>query len=300
MNRLFELLYLLLEHKQMTAKALAEHFEVSQRTIYRDIDKLSLAGVPVYMTKGKHGGISIMEEFVLNKALLNDTERTEIITSLQAMSSVQMTDGQAVDKLKGLFGKTELDWIEIEFSNWGTSDVLNTYFPMLKQAILTSHVISFVYMSAKGERMRRTVEPVKLCFKGQAWYLYGYCVTRKDYRFFKLLRMEEITVLEEIFVPKYVGKVLREIEEPAKGRNMGEVQTATVLIKAPMAYRAYDELPNIHPQKNGDVICEIPVSNQEWFYHYIVSFGSACVVLKPQEVRQKLENILKNMLEQYQ
>lgn len=297
MNRLFEILYLLLERKQITAKELADHFEVSQRTIYRDIDKLSLAGVPVYMTKGKNGGISLLQDYVLNKALLNETERTEIIASLQAMNSVQITDGQAIDKLKGLFGKTELDWIEIEFSNWGKEDHMNIYFERIKQAILTSHVISFQYMSARGEKMNRLVHPSKLCFKGQSWYLYGYCTTRKDYRFFKLFRMEELQIQEETFAPKRIGKVLGERTEQFTEQE--NLEQATILIKAPMAYRAYDELPGIEPQDNGDVICKMKISDMEWFYHYVMSFGKECIILEPEMMRKQVQKMLQAAIEQY-
>lgn len=299
MNRLFEILYLLLEKKQITAKELAEHFEVSQRTIYRDIDKLSLAGVPVYMTKGKNGGIFLMQEFVLNKALLNDSERTEIIASLQAMNSLRMTEGQAIEKLKGLFGKTELDWIEIEFSNWGKEDELNIYFQEIKEAILMNHVITFYYMNSKGERMLRKVNPAKLCFKGQSWYLYGYCTMRRKYRFFKLLRMEDVQMLHEIFEPAPIGKVLKQKQRISGYDDKQVEKIATILIKAPKAYRAYDEIKDIQQLENGDVICNIPITDRNWFYYYILSYGENCIVLGPEDIKFEMKQKLKKAFKQY-
>ena len=99
-NRLFEIVYLLLEKKQITAKELAEHCEVSTRTIYRDVETLSGAGIPIYMTKGKGGGISLLPEFVLNKTVITEAERADILSSLHAMHAVDLQEaGTALHKL---------------------------------------------------------------------------------------------------------------------------------------------------------------------------------------------------------
>ena len=187
-NRLFEIVYLLLDKKQVTAKELADHFEVSARTIYRDVENLSAAGIPIYMTKGKGGGISLLPEFVLNKTVLTEKERADILSSLKAVQVVSLSEaGTALDKLGNLFGNTEADWIEVDFGFWGDGEKEADSFAILKKAILQKHIVEFWYMAADGDRKLRRVEPLKLAFKGSNWYLYAYCRERKNYRFFKKL-----------------------------------------------------------------------------------------------------------------
>lgn len=125
-NRLFEIIYILLENKIVTAKQLAERFEVSQRTIYRDVETLSSAGIPIYMSKGKGGGISILPEFILNKAVLTEVDKSEILSSLRAVNAVHLNDidtDKVLKKLNNLFGVTNTDWIEVDFTTWGNAEV---------------------------------------------------------------------------------------------------------------------------------------------------------------------------------
>ena len=143
-NRLFEIVYLLLEKKQVTANELAEHFEVSARTIYRDIETLSSAGIPIYMIRGKGGGISLLPEFVLDKTVITNAEREDILSSLHAMQAVSLTEaGSTLHKLGGLFGGTNADWIEVDFSFWGDGEKEAGLFELLKQTILEKKVLQF-------------------------------------------------------------------------------------------------------------------------------------------------------------
>src|SRR5574344_55125 len=185
-NRLFEIIYILMDKKTVTAKELADRFEVTSRTIYREIETLSSVGIPVYMTKGKGGGISILDHFVLNKTLLTKEERSNVLTSMKALAEVNGdSSNTALQKLSSLFGGEQEDWIEVDFSSWYHGDQESLLFNQLKSAILSKKRITFQYASGKGERTKRTVEPLKLCFKGMSRYLYGYCTLRQDFRFFK-------------------------------------------------------------------------------------------------------------------
>lgn len=184
-NRLFEMVYLLLNKKQMTAKELAEHFEVSTRTIYRDVEALSVAGIPIYMSKGKGGGISLLPEYILNKAVITEAERTDILSSLQAVQAVSVTEaGTALDKLGSLFGAQDIDWIEVDFGLWGDGEKEAGFFELLRNAVLDRKIVQFQYAATESAMKLRTVEPLKLVFKGSNWYLYAYCRLREDYRFF--------------------------------------------------------------------------------------------------------------------
>ena len=162
-NRLFEIVYILLEKKLTTAKKLSEHFEVSRRTIYRDVDVLVSAGIPIYMTKGKGGGISILPDFVLNKTTLSQNEKTDILSSLQAIDAISpYKTNAAINKLSSLFGGVNSDWIEVDFSSWKNADEEKKLFLDVKSSIVNKQKVSFSYSNGKGENTERTVEPLKL------------------------------------------------------------------------------------------------------------------------------------------
>ena len=199
-NRLFEIVYILLDKKTITAKELSERFEVSVRTIYRDIDTLSGAGIPIYTTKGKGGGISLIEDFVLNKSVLSEKEQKEILMSLQSLNAMKFLEMEPVlNKLSTVFKKKSESWIDVDFSQWGSNEIEKEKFNILKTAILNTSVISFEYFSSYGEKTLRTIEPLKLIFKGQGWYLYGFCRVKHDFRIFKITRIKNLKLLNETF-----------------------------------------------------------------------------------------------------
>ncbi len=135
-----------MENPQMTAKELADIFEVSERTIYRDIDKLTIAGIPIYTNQGKHGGISILPDYVLDKAVLTTEEKDRIIESLNALNEVSLAvDNDSISKLRSFLGKQYQDWIEIEFSSWGNSSEDAATFERIKNAILGHFYMEIVY-----------------------------------------------------------------------------------------------------------------------------------------------------------
>lgn len=294
-NRLFEIVYILLDKKSVTAKELAERFEVSARTIYRDVETLSSAGIPVYMSKGKGGGISLLPDFVLNKAVLTEKEKEDILSSLKAVNAVNLSETDTVlNKLSGLFGESNTDWIEVDFSAWANAQNETERFNTVKSAILGKKIISFSYASAKREQITREVEPLKLCFKGGAWYLYGYCGSRCDYRFFKLRRMKELRVLDKYFNRKSPQQIIF-------SHNVFDQEYVTLKLKlsSEMAYRVYDEFDSYEQMENGGFIAEIRYPKGEWIFYYITSFGEYCEVLEPAEVRNDCKTRLQNTLQQY-
>jgi Predicted transcriptional regulator len=293
-NRLFEMVYLLLNKESITAGEMAKHFEVSSRTIYRDVELLSSSGIPVYMTKGKGGGISLLPDFVLNKAVLTESEKADILSALHAMDSVSLekTD-TAVKKLSSLFGNTDSDWVEVNFSGWENAEAESLTFSAVKNAILQKFVVEFLYHGSESN-MERKVEPLKLCFKGQGWYLYGYCRERRDYRFFKLRRIKNLKILTEQF----------ERQKPAKIFEEGKVFQAdfvTLMLKfsKEIAYRVYDEFPDCELLPDGSFKATLTMPRGEWVYHYIATFGEYCEVLDPPDIRQIIKEKLQKNLKQY-
>lgn len=294
-NRLFEIVYILLDKKTVTSKELAERFEVSTRTIYRDIETLSSAGIPVYMSKGKGGGISLLPDFVLNKAVLTDEEKEEILASLKAVNAINpgKTD-TALKKLSSLFGESNTDWIEVDFSSWANAQNETETFNIIKSAILGKRVVSFSYASAKGQQTAREVEPLKLCFKGGAWYLYGYCKIRCDFRFFKLRRIGKLCVAEQIFQRKSPSQIF-------SNENVFQKEYVKLKFKlsAEVAYRVYDEFDSYEQQEDGSFIAKINYPKGEWIIYYITTFGRHCEVLEPEDLRNAVKAELQKSLQHY-
>lgn len=297
LNRLFQIVYLLMEKPQMTAKELADIFEVSQRTIYRDIDKLTLAGIPIYTNQGKHGGVSILPDYVLDKAVLTMEEKNKILESLNALNEVSFSTDDSISKLHSFFGKQYQDWIEIEFSSWGNSIEDGAMFEKIKNAILEHFFIEIIYSGNQSVLVARKVKPLKLCFKDQAWYLYAYCCLREDYRFFKLKRISQITVTDIPFEPEKVGKVLSKVNN--KYADTLSKISVTVEIGQEMAFRAYEELGNIVVTDSGTLLCTIEVSDIHWFISYVLSYGSHIQVLEPIEIKEKVMKEIEKMKHLY-
>ena len=293
--RLFQIVYLLMERDSMTAKELADKLEVSVRTINRDIEKLSEARIPIYATRGRGGGISLLSDFVLNKKVLTEEEKSSILSSMKVLGTVACdAEKQALSRLEDFFGEVAQDWIEIELDTWNEGNFDRDRFRQLKGAILSHKKLSFDYMK-KGVPEFRTIRPCKLVFRAQAWYLYGFCEKRQDFRYFKLHRMAHLIVLEERFDPLVLPK-----EEPRHYLVKEPAFAVKILVQKCMAYRIYDELPAsaIIERKEG-LVCTISNARESWFYDYILSYGPYARVIEPEEIQNKVHTMIKEMKELY-
>lgn len=296
-NRLFEIIYILLEKQTVTSKELSQKFEVSTRTIYRDIETLSSSGIPIYMTKGRGGGISLLPEFILNKTVITDTEKEDILSSLKALKAITPSKSNtALNKLNSLFGNINVDWIEVDFSSWSNSKNDKEIFENIKKAILNKQVINCIYANVKGENKKREVEPLKLCFKGGSWYLYGFCREKEDFRFFKLKRMKEFVISDEFFQRSCEEDIFCE-ENSFK---QDEFIQLKLKLSSKMAYRVYDEFESYVQDEDGNFLAEISYpKNGDWLFYYIATFGEDCEVIEPIEIREEVKKKLKNILKQY-
>lgn len=298
MNRLFEIIYILMNKNTVTAKELSEHFEVSQRTIYRDIDILSLAGIPVYTSKGRGGGIRLVEDFVLNKSVLSEKEQNEILSALHGLSAVKAEESaDIIGKLSTFFNKDAVQWLEVDFSDWGYQK--GNLFHLLKSAILDRRIVEFDYYSTYGEKTHRRIEPVQLWFKHRAWYIKGYCLTRNDMRLFKLMRIKNFTLTDEPFDKR---ELLIEVDKSAPDSTHIKNDVTLILKIAPeMAYRVYDEYENdqIVKQEDGSITATVTWPEDEWVYGFILSYGEYIEILEPPRIKAIIKNKLKKSLEKY-
>ena len=303
LERLMSIIYIVLNKGTVTAGELAERFEVSTRTIYRDIEALSVAGIPVYCKKGKNGGISLTEEFVLNKMLITEEEQQEILAALVGLQETEVSDGnkeqENLKKLGEFFHTEPIPWVDIDLSDW--SGLRKQMYEDIKRAILTRHVVEFDYYGQNRPMSHRVVEPVQLQFKEYTWYLRAYCRERNDFRTFKLFRMQRLMVQKETFVPKKEPWENRQEKEAKIQEQEFPVTPLTIWIDKKEAYRIYDrfdesELKQL-PDGNFLAHCAYPLD--EWVYSLILWFGPSAKVLEPDFIREEVQNRIKKMMENY-
>ena len=297
-SRLFEIIYLLLSNDNMTAKELASRFGVSTRTVYRDVDTLSLAGIPIYMEKGRNGGIRLLPDFVLNKSILSEHEQNEILSALQGLSLVG--DGAGVhvlQRLSAIFNKTVTNWLEVDFSDWsfGNGDIFDNF----KLAILERRVAEFDYFSTYGEKTHRRVEPVQLWFKSRAWYLKGFCLGKQDMRLFKLTRVSNLKVTDENFNKR---DLLASSPAPSLESYHRPDITMRLRIAPEMAYRVYEEFAEsmVDKQPDGSYIVTVTWPEDNWVYGFLLSFGEYVEVLEPVHLRGIIKDKAKKIASRYQ
>jgi len=328
-SRLFEIIYILLNKKTTTAKELAAHFGVSTRTIYRDVDTLSLAGIPVYTEKGKNGGISLLPDFVLNKSILSEREQNEILAALHGLSHVNAGEANGVlNRLSTIFNKTAANWLEVDFSDWGYTNDLFTDF---KTAILERRIAAFDYYNTYGEKTFRRVEPMQLWFKSRAWYVKAFCLAKMDMRLYKLTRVRNLTITHEHFPvrdllasahngqtsPSTQGysptipltqehNQVSPTQENAEKRDKEHTKereniTVKLRISPEMTYRVYDDFDEsiVEKQPDGSFIVTSIYPDDNWIYNYVLSYAEYAEVVTPPHLREIIKEKARKIYKKY-
>ena len=282
----------------VTAQELADRFEVSTRTIYRDIDVLSSAGVPVYMNKGYGGGIHLLEDYTLSRALISERESENLLLAVKTLQATQYPELDTVlEKMGAMFKKSpNYDWVEVDFSPWGSSPHEQNKFNEIKRAMLGRNVIQFDYVNGEGHNSRRMAEPEKLVFKNNAWYLTAFCRQRQGHRTFRISRLKNLEVTTETFE----RKVLPGPEENADSTVRQPLIALELRCQAQAVNRLYDYFDETYltPNADGSFVLKASLPGGEWLYGYILSFGSLVEVIAPVDVRniiiQRIHETLKN------
>ncbi len=300
-NRLLGMIYILMKQGTVTAAELSERFEVSVRTIYRDMDTLSAAGIPIYARRGKNGGICLTEQFVLDKMLITKEEQQEILSGLISLRETRAEGEENILQKLGEFFKTDpVDWLAIDLSDWSGSR--KQLYEDIKDAVLERRLVRFDYYGKMGEMSRRTVEPVQLLFKEYTWYLRAFCRERNAWRIFKLFRMKRLEVLSEVFVPRDGSD--GEAGAGAEDQKEQALSSAVIDIRIDRkeAYRIYDrfEEEEIEALPEGDFLVHMHADVDDWVYGVILSFGSSAEVLAPEEIRQEVRQRILDMAERYE
>lgn len=282
-SRLFKILYYLLDREHATAPELAEKFEVSPRTIYRDIEALSGSGIPIYTEPGRNGGIYLLSDFILDRAILSENEKQEILAAIQSISATGYTSGkEMLTKLSALFNVNTENWLEVDFSRWGNCACDNAKFEQLKMSVIQHKEIKITYANTYGERSERIVRPLKLSYKSKEWYLKAFCLQKQDFRIFKLNRILKLEISEQTFTPKSF---------PESENNPHQIYPRIILLfSKEIAYRVYDEFEEtqIEYQENGDLIASAEWPIDSWLIGYLLSFGTQVEIMEPACLREIL------------
>ncbi len=297
-DRLIGILSILLQKEKITAPELAEHFEVSRRTINRDIEDLCKAGIPIQTTQGVGGGISIMSGYRMDRTILTSRDMQMILAGLRSLDSVSGSSyySQLMEKIQA--GSSELvsgkESVLIDLSSWYKA-TLAPKISMIQDAIESRHLIKFKYFAPSGESVR-TIEPYYVVFKWTSWYVYGWCLKRKDYRLFKLNRMDKVELTDKEFECRNVPlpDMSAELLYP---RNI----KVKALFDADMKWRLVEEfgMKCYSETKDGKLLFEEYYSDMDNLVSWMLTFGDKVEVLEPEEVRERLKAMADNMIKVY-
>ncbi|HKM34502.1 MAG TPA: YafY family protein [Lachnospiraceae bacterium] len=297
-DRLIGVLSVLLQKDVVTAPQLADRFEVSRRTINRDIEELCMAGIPVCTRQGMNGGISIMDSYKMDRTLLTSKEMQEILAGLRSLDSISGNNqyGQLMEKLQ--IGSSDLmsgnQSILIDLSAWDKGSIAKKI-SLLRAAIDGNHILQFEYYSPNGESSR-SIEPYYLIFRWSSWYVWGWCNTRNDFRLFKLNRMDKIMVSEKHF-PKRAVQMPDLSNDTVFPGNM-EIE---VLFSPDCKWRLVEEYgpDSFTEQSDGRLLFSWNYTHKATLISWLLSFGSKAEIRKPTIIRNELLEIAKNLVNVY-
>lgn len=289
-ERLLAIIILLLNRGRISATELAERFEVSVRTVYRDLDAISRAGVPIVAFPGSGGGYAILESFKMDRQMLSPQEIHTIITALYGANAAMddRTIQNIIEKLKGIKlpeGQGVTEPLMMDFSPWGLRRTEKAYLNKVRRAIAGNQRIGFCYTNGNGEQQERTVEPLMVQFKDRAWYLMGFCCVREDFRIFKLSRMRALEVETDHFCPRTIPEdVFKAMSRSDPDNHIHLVLRFHPRVRARVE-DLYDE-DEITYESDGMLQVSVDYPEDEWVYGTILSYGDAVEVLKPLHLRE--------------
>lgn len=297
-DRLIGILSILLQREVVTAPELAERFEVSRRTINRDIEDLCKAGIPVSTRQGAGGGISIMEDYKIDKTLLTSRDMQTILAGLRSLDSVSGNRyySQLMEKLQ--LGASDFvggrDSVLIDLSSWHRG-ALASKIETIRKAIEEKRLLVFHYYGPKGESSR-SVEPYYLVFRWSSWYMWGWCGSRQDFRLFKLNRMEQLEIMEEGFEGR---------EAPLPDLSDERAFPGDIPVKAlfePEAkWRLVEEFGPycFEEQADGRLLFRHDYTHREYLVSWLLTFGNQVRLLEPKEIRKELLKIAEDIADMY-
>ena len=295
-DRLISIIMILLDKTRIGAQELADMFEVSPRTIYRDIDAINMAGIPICSIPGVGGGFEIMQEYKIDKNVFSTADLSAILTGLTGISDLIRGDELAnalakvrsfipADRVKDIELKT--NQIHIDLSPWMGNRNIKSYLDIIKIALQNNKLVSFDYSDRYGNRSARTAEPYQLVLKSSHWYWQGYCRKRNDFRLFKLSRMSNLKIQEDCFTSRDHQKPQLEFSDVLETlQTIIRIRIHKSIMDRVLDYCTYK---NFSPDKDDYWIVNFPFIENEYYYNILFSFGDKCECLEPSHIRTEIK-----------
>ncbi len=295
-DRLVSIIMILLNKERIGAQELADMFEVSPRTIYRDIDAINMAGIPIRSTSGVGGGFEIMQNYKIEKSVFSTADLSTILMGLTSLSDMVRGDEliNALAKVKSFIPadrakdiELRANQIRIDLSAWMGNRNIQLYLEIIKTALQESRLLSFEYVAHRGNKTTRTVEPYQLVLKNSYWYFQGYCYKRNDFRLFRLSRISNLQIEKETFMPRDFQKTSLDFEEI--------FETVPIRIKLRIHKSVMDRVLDYcsyeHFSSADDeyYIVDFPFIENDYNYDILLSFGSKCECLEPLHIRTEMK-----------
>lgn len=297
-DRLLGIITVLMNKDKTKAKDLAEKFEVSIRTIHRDIEDICKAGIPIVTYQGGAGGISIAEGYSLDKSILTIDELDNIVVGLKSVESISPSPNIKL-LLEKLAPKREdimsvSNHIFIDLSSFYKTS-LSQKIDMLKEAISNKKEVAFYYYSSKGKGERQ-IEPYFITFKWSAWYVFGYCKLRKDFRLFKLNRMDALKITDIVFTTRDIPNERTQLDD-----YFISGQVVTMLIDPSLEYHIVDTygVDSYEITADHQIKFDLPYTNDDYAMQFILGLGDKVQVLAPEYIIHKLKKHAENILNMY-
>ncbi len=309
LDRLLSITIMLINRRKVTAPELAEHFGVTIRTIYRDIEAIHSAGIPVVSYQGYEGGFCIMENYRINRQVLTFEDILSILTTLKGINSTLQNQklDDAIEKIGCLIPEDREEEFErrseqiaFDIVPWGCGQRQQDYFRMLHCSLTEQKIVSFTYTNYQSATTARIVEPMTLLFKSYCWYLFGYCRTRKDYRLFKLSRMRDLAILNERFTRR--NKSYRDALVSTDGSGVDKKPVHLELLFIPgvrVKVEDFFDPGQIRILENGSLAVTITFPEDEWIYSWLLSYGDEVEIIKPKRIREQFIEKLKKIQKKY-
>ncbi len=301
-DRLVSIIMTLLDKKRIGAQELADMFEVSPRTIYRDIDAINMAGIPIRSISGVGGGFEIMPEYKIDKNVFSTADLSAILMALSNLSNMVRGDElvNVLAKIKSFIPADKAKDIEIktnqicvDLSSWSGNQNIQLYFQMIKTALEDHKLLYFEYIAHHGNKTVRTVEPYQLVLKSNHWYFYGYCYNRNDYRLFRLSRMSNLQIEQETFVPRDYQKPILDFQKIIETMQIEiKIRIHKSVLDRVLEFCTYDHFV---PDGDEHYIVNFPFIENEYYYDILLSFGDKCECLEPLHIRTEMKHKIYNI-----
>ncbi|EAG6099935.1 YafY family transcriptional regulator [Listeria monocytogenes] len=306
-DRLMSIVLILLDKERISAQELADRFEVSLRTIYRDIDAIDLAGVPIRSTPGVGGGFEIMPNYKMDSKVFSTADLSAILMGLSSLSNMVRGDEliNALAKIKSFIPADRAKEIElranqiyIDLSQWTGNNNIQPHVEIIKVALQENKLLTFEYIAHQGNKTVRIVEPYQLVMKSSHWYLYGYCQNRNDFRLFRLSRMSGLKILEDTFTLRDFRKPQLEMEDIVAVMQIEiKIRIHQSIIDRVLDYCSYE---NFYPDGEEHYIVSFPFIENEYHYDILLSFGDKCECLEPLHIREKMKRRIYDIVSIYE